>query len=55
MLLCGSTKRLCVDHDHMSGNIRGLLCFKCNIALGMVNDSKYILEKLKQYLIDCES
>lgn len=29
---------LCVDHDHTSGKIRGLLCNSCNIAIGNLRD-----------------
>lgn len=39
-----------VDHCHSTGRIRGLLCRKCNSALGLVNDSAEVLENLKNYL-----
>ena len=34
--ICGAppkTRRLHVDHDHKTGEIRGLLCYRCNKAL----------------------
>src|SRR6266511_2131332 len=34
-----SGKGLCVDHDHNSGQIRGLLCPTCNWALGHMQDN----------------
>ena len=42
--------RLFVDHDHRTGQIRGLLCFKCNAAIGGLDDSVSRAEKLIVYL-----
>jgi hypothetical protein len=41
-----------VDHCHKTGKIRKLLCDKCNMALGLIDDSIELLDKLKQYLKD---
>lgn len=45
-----SHKHLAVDHDHVTGKVRGLLCTQCNRALGLLKDSKQIVEKLLEYL-----
>ena len=42
--------RLCVDHCHKTGKIRGLLCDRCNKGLGMFNDREELLLKAIQYL-----
>lgn len=56
---CGATpesernsglKTLCVDHCHTSGKVRGLLCHHCNIAVGMLDDSLAIAEKVSAYI-----
>jgi len=43
-------KMLAVDHCHSSGKIRGLLCQKCNTALGSFKDSIEMLESAIIYL-----
>ncbi len=49
--VCGRLDRICFDHNHKNGKFRGWLCFKCNIALGMVDDSYDILISLSKYII----
>lgn len=39
-----------IDHDHMTGEVRGVLCFNCNAALGHLKDSRERLEMLICYL-----
>jgi len=45
-----SNKNLQVDHDHKTGEIRGLLCWTCNMALGYLYDSTENLNTAIQYL-----
>ncbi len=39
-----------VDHDHQTGEIRGLLCSKCNAAIGLLGDNLEGLEAATAYL-----
>lgn len=39
-----------VDHDHVTGAVRELLCKDCNIVLGLVEDSPRHLQRLIQYI-----
>jgi hypothetical protein len=44
-------KRLCVDHDHKTGLVRGLLCHDCNIAIGKFKESEEIVQRASLYLM----
>lgn len=46
----GSLKRLAVDHCHVTGKVRGLLCFDCNSSLGKFKDSIDNLQRAIEYL-----
>lgn len=39
-----------VDHDHTTGEFRGLLCFGCNVALGALKDDPALFERSALYL-----
>ncbi len=45
---CGT---LHIDHDHTTGEFRGLLCGNCNVGIGMLKDSPMILAAAIDYLI----
>ena len=46
----GNVIRLTVDHDHKTGKVRGLICVRCNLALGHAGDDTDTLTALIQYL-----
>lgn len=48
--ICGSTQRLCIDHCHTTKNPRGILCSKCNTALGMFEDNILKMQRAVEYL-----
>lgn len=53
--ICGRKPRpdisLHLDHDHRTGRLRGILCFRCNNALGDFDDGVALLQQALGYLL----
>lgn len=39
-----------VDHCHKTNQVRGLLCQRCNTAIGLLNDDPIVIERAKEYI-----
>lgn len=53
--ICGKLPKehrrvLSVDHDHLTGKVRGILCDNCNRCLGLLKDDVNVVEKAASYL-----
>ena len=48
--ICKNKRPLRVDHHHSRKNVRGLLCDKCNMALGLLDENMTVAENLLSYL-----
>lgn len=51
----GKVMRMSVDHDHRTGAFRGILCNRCNRAIGLLGDDPILLRKAISYLIRARS
>ncbi|MEK6897606.1 MAG: endonuclease domain-containing protein [Nanoarchaeota archaeon] len=49
--VCGSSLKICFDHDHKTGKFRGWICDRCNRILGFAKDDSKLLRDLAN-LID---
>jgi hypothetical protein len=45
----------CIDHDHATGAIRGLLCTRCNVGIGHFDDDPALLTKAIEYLAQAKA
>lgn len=51
-MICYGTNghmRLCIDHDHVTGEVRSLLCHKCNTGIGMFRENPSTLKSALEY------
>lgn len=46
----GKPVGLSVDHDHITGHVRGLLCTRCNLAVGHFEKNRNIIFSILEYL-----
>ncbi len=49
--ICGlADDKMCIDHDHDNGKVRGFLCNNCNSGLGFLQDRYEVVQKAYKYL-----
>ncbi len=46
------SRNTCVDHDHLTDKVRGILCRKCNLAIGLLGDSPVVIQRAANYLVN---
>lgn len=50
--ICKELKPLVVDHSHVTGKVRELLCHRCNLLIGHLERSKDLLNDAFTYLVN---
>lgn len=48
--ICKESGKLFVDHNHKTNKIRGLLCGRCNFAIGYAREDEKIIKNALKYL-----
>jgi hypothetical protein len=46
----GKNAKLHVDHDHATGKVRGLLCYRCNVSMGFLSENQERIYQILDYL-----
>ena len=46
----GRGERWHIDHDHVTGQVRGLLCHQCNVGIGNLRDDPQIMMAAARYV-----
>ena len=47
--ICNQRKASAIDHDHITGKVRGYICNKCNLGLHYIEDEE-LLKNMQKYL-----
>jgi Autographiviridae endonuclease VII len=48
--ICLQYGKLCIDHDHATNKVRGLLCTRCNVAIGLLKEHPEYIRRALTYL-----
>jgi hypothetical protein len=51
--ICGvsfAVMKPCIDHDHTTGRVRGILCHKCNRGIGFLDDNPGLLRLAAKFV-----
>src|SRR3990167_4293603 len=47
--ICKNPRKLIIDHNHITGKVRGLLCYQCNFALGLLQEDFNVFTNAIEY------
>lgn len=50
-IICGSTKKLRLDHNHKTSLFRGILCDACNTSIGLLNEDPERIRRAALYVV----